>query len=78
MTTMRPEVPSSSFSPGGAFTTWSGTTGCRGGDDDGPGSLVAPVEKDVELPEVACSSPPSSSPLAALRLFSSSLWTDSL
>ena len=56
MTTMRPGAPSSSLSPGGALTTASGTT-FRG---DGDGASFA-VEKEVELPEVACSSAPSSS-----------------
>ena len=56
MTTMRPGAPSSSLSPGGALTTASGTT-FRG---DGDGASFA-VEKEVELPDVACSSAPSSS-----------------
>ena len=96
MTTMRPDEPSSSFSPGGAFTTWSGTTAFRG---DGLGSFAAAaaapaaVEKDFELPDVACSSTsPSSSSSSSVfeseywccccrcsfRRFSISLWTDSL
>ena len=46
------------MSPGGALTTASGTT-FRGGDGDG--ASFAAVEKEVELPDVACSSAPSSS-----------------
>ena len=59
MTTMRPGAPSSSLSPGGALTTASGTT-FRDGDGDGASSFAA-VEKEVELPDVACSSAPSPS-----------------
>ena len=60
---MRPDAPRSTFSPGGAFTTWSGTT-FRG---DVLGWLAAAVEKDVELPDVAWSSSPSSSPSIKIK-----------